>query len=137
VSISGMTLTGDALETRYDISNQNGVAMNIDAFEVTVRVKSNELTRHQRRDALLIDPNSTEEVSHAETASDFTRNLLRSLENGTLDSVAFDLQGHAQTREDGRLDFEQRGYLYRVPGRPGQFRAAVTQANELIREDTL
>ena len=38
------------------------------------------------------------------------------------------------TLEDGNLRFEQEGYLYRVPGRPGQFRSAVTQAKGLVRD---
>jgi hypothetical protein len=39
------------------------------------------------------------------------------------------------TVEDGNLRFSQKGYLYPVPGRPGQFRSTVTQAQGLQRDD--
>ena len=137
VGISGMTLTDGALTTRYDISNQNGVEMTIERARITVNVSTSELTRYEGNSRLVIDANSTEEISTRETPSDFTETLLRSLENGELDSLSFDLEGRIQTLEDGELRIAQKGYLYRVPGRPGQFRSAVTQANELIRDDRL
>lgn len=137
VSISGMTLFDGSLTTRYDLSNQNGAEMTIDRVRISVRVSTSELTRYESRDRLVIDANSTEEISHRERPPEFTETLLRSLETGEIDSLSFDLEGYVQTLEDGELRFEQKGYLYRVPGRPGQFRSAVTQANELIREDPL
>ena len=61
--------------------------------------------------------------------------VLASLEGGEVNSIPFDLNGRVTTVEDGVLRFEYRGHLYPVPGRPGQFRSAVTQARELQRED--
>lgn len=137
VSIAGMSLTGASLETQYDIANQNGVKMNIDEFEVYVVVESRELLRHLRREKLPIDANSSERVTDRSEPDEFALALLRSLEDGSIDSLPFSLEGHVRTLEDGQLRFEQKGHLYRVPGRPGQFRAAVMQASELVRDDAL
>ena len=137
VGISGMSLQDGALTTRYDISNQNGAEMTINRIVIEVSVNAAELTRYERASQLVVDANSTEEISTREVPAEFTTTLLRSLESGAIDSLSFDLAGRVQTVEDGELRFEQKGYLYRVPGRPGQFRSAVTQANELIRDDRI
>lgn len=137
VSIAGMTLDEGSLETRYDIANQNGVKMNIEEFEVSVVIESGEPLRYQRRDKLPIDANSSERVSNVSRPDELTANLLRSLEEGQVNSLPFTLEGRVNTLEDGVLRFDQKGHLYRVPGRPGQFRAAVMQASELVREDSL
>lgn len=134
VNISEMSLATDTLSASFDISNQNGVPMDIDDLEISVRVNTSELTRYDSQDSLLIGANTTEEVSVQSAPDDFTRSLLTSLDNGQLQSLSFDLEGRVHTLEDGYLSFEQKGYLYPVPGRPGHFRSAVTQAKGLVRE---
>lgn len=134
VSISDMSLSTDTLSAVFVISNQNGVPMNTDAMEIAVRVNTSELTRYDSQASMLIGANSTEEVSVQKEPDDFTQKLLTSLDSGELKSLSFDLEGRVHTLEDGYLSFEQKGYLYPVPGRPGHFRAAVTQAKGLVRE---
>lgn len=135
VSISAMNLDGGELVTRFDVANNNGVAMNIDAAEIKVSVRDSELTRYESREKLLIGANSTEAVTARLEPDDFTLTLLKSLDGGQLDSLSISIAGRVHTLEDDYLRFEQEGYLYRVPGRPGQFRSAVTQAKGLVRED--
>ena len=134
VSISDMSQATDTLSAVFVLSNQNGVPMNIDAMEIAVLVNTTELTRYDSQSSLLIDANSTEEVRAQTVPDEFTRKLLTSLDSGQLQSLSFDLEGRVHTLEDGYLSFEQKGYLYPVPGRPGHFRAAVTQAKGLVRE---
>jgi LEA14-like dessication related protein len=135
VGLSSLELVEDRLSAVFDISNQNGVPMTIDRIQVTVRVNEVELAGEDRELRLAIDANSTEEVRVEELPDSFTRDLLASLEGGEVNSIPFDLNGRVTTVEDGVLRFEYRGHLYPVPGRPGQFRSAVTQARELQRED--
>ena len=135
VSISAMNLEGESLSTTFDIANQNGVPLEINSTEITVNVNTSELTRYESRETLLIDANSTEKIATRHAPDDFTRKLLVSLDSGELDSLSIDLSGRVRTVDSGTLRFEQKGYLYRVPGRPGQFRSAVTQADELVREE--
>ena len=137
ISISGMSLSGDRLTTVFDISNQNGIPMTINSTVIEVRVETTELTRYEARDKLLIDANSTEEVRESHGVDSFTRTVLASLDSGELKSLSFDLEGRVNTAEDGILRSELKGYLYPVPGKPGHFRAAVTQAKGLVRENPL
>jgi hypothetical protein len=137
IGISGMHLQGDTLAADFRIDNQNGVAMNIQAIEITVTVNEVTLTRDNRDHDLSIDANSSEELRVERLPDEFTRGLLASLENHEVPSLPFQLAGRVLTQEDGYLRFEQKGHLYPVPGKPGYFRSAVTQAEELRREDPL
>ena len=137
IGISGMQLVEDTLSADFRIANQNGVPMSIEALELTVTVDGAELTGENRELQLVIDANSSEEIHVREVPRQFTRDLLASLESHEIKSVAFDLQGRVLTLEDGYLRFEQKGHLYPVPGKPGFFRSAVTQAENLHREDQL
>jgi LEA14-like dessication related protein len=137
IGISSMQLVGETLSADFRISNQNEVAMNIDFMDITVRVNEVELASEQRAFQLAIDANSSEEVQVREFPEASTRDLLASLEAREVTSLPFSLTGSVRTREDGTLRFEQKGHLYPVPGKPGFFRSAVTQAEELRREDDL
>jgi hypothetical protein len=98
-------------------------------------INDTRLTRHNSKLELTIDANSTEDVHVENLPDEFTRTLLTSLGSGELQSLPFDISGRVLTRKHGYLEFEQTGYLYRVPGRPGQFRSAVTRAKGLKREE--
>lgn len=137
ISISGMSLDDGELSAVFDISNQNGVPMSITSIDITVTVRDAEITRYNQDFQLVIDTNSTEEVSVDKLPDDFTQTLLASLDKGDLNSLPFDLKGRVNTVEDGFLNFENTGYLYPVPGKPGHYRSAVTQSKGLRREDRL
>jgi LEA14-like dessication related protein len=137
VSISSMSLEGNGLSAVFDVSNQNGVPMTVRAMELEVTVDDRELLRHSTTLNLLIGANSTEEVRAETRLDDTTRALLNQLEAGEINGLAFDLGGRIDSAEEGGLNFEHTGYLYPVPGRPGRFRSAVTQARELRRDGAL
>jgi len=135
VSISGMNMVDGTLSAVFDVRNQNGVPMTIDMIDITVTVNEVELTRQNSEFSLAIGANSAEEVSVEKLPDDFTRSLLASLDSGEVKSLPFKLKGRVHTTEDGYLAFDHKGYLYPVPGKPGYFRSAVTQAKGLKRED--
>jgi hypothetical protein len=137
ITIAAMSLVDDTLTAEFDIANQNGVPMVIDSIDITVTVGDAQLTRYNDAFSLEIGANSTEDVLVEEMPDDFTRTLLTSLRNGTLDSLNFDLAGRVHTAENDYLRFEHTGYLYPVPGKPGHFRSAVTQSKGLRRDDDL
>ena len=137
VTLSGLSLADDRLQAEFGISNQNGAPMTIEAAEIAVSVRGTDLIRHAQRLDLSIDANSAEDLRVEQPVDPFVRTLLVSLDSGELDSLPLDLSGSVDTQEDGTLRFEYTGYLYRVPGRPGQYRSAVTQARELRAGDPL
>jgi len=137
ISISGVSLNGDTLSVDFDIRNQNGVPMTVDSVEIGVTVSEVELARVNRQEDLTIGANSAEQVHVEELPAEGGLALLESLENGEKKSLPFDLKGRVRTVEDGYLSYEQTGYLFPVPGRPGNFRATVTQAKGLQRDEKL
>jgi len=137
IGIAAMTLAGNALSTQFRVANQNGVPMTLQDVDITVTLGESELVRENRPMSLLIDANSAEEVTVEKLPDEYIRRQLASLENGEVVSLPFALTGRVRTEEDGYLRFEQKGHLYPVPGRPGQFRSAVTQAQDLRREEQL
>lgn len=137
IGISSMSLQGEELVADFRISNQNGVPMTIQAYELSVMVDQTALVRETRDFALEIDANSAEELQVRRQADEATRQLLAALERQERPSLPFELKGRVRTVEDGYLRFEQKGHFYPVPGRPGQFRSAVTQARDLRRQDDI
>ncbi|MGD8346770.1 MAG: hypothetical protein PVI83_05965 [Lysobacterales bacterium] len=135
VGVSLMELDEPDLTVRFDLSNENGVAMNIETMNIRIMVRDNVLLEHSSQEKLPIDANSAESVTVESKPGDFTRTLLASLSDGTLDSLSITISGSVDTLDEGRLQFDEEGYLYRVPGRPGQFRAAVTRTEKLVRDD--
>lgn len=137
VSISDMSLQQDHLVAEFRVSNQNGVPMNIEAVDLTITVENTALLRENREHSLEIGANSAEEVEVDRPLDASALELLAALDRREVTSLAFQLTGRVRTVEDGYLRFEQKGHLYPVPGRPGHFRSAVTQARELRREDKI
>lgn len=137
IGISGMSLQGERLVADFRVSNQNGVPMSIQAYELAMSVDDTVLVRENRPFDLAIDANSAEELRIERDPGDAARDLLVALDQRERPSLPFTLSGRVRTLEDGYLSFEQKGHLYPVPGRPGHFRSAVTQARELRREDDL
>jgi LEA14-like dessication related protein len=135
ISISGMSLAESKLSVSFDARNQNGVPMTIDMIDITVTTDGTELTRENRAYDLIVGANSAERVLVEKQLDQERQALLKSLESGDVKSLPFDLKGRVRTVEDGYLSFEHKGYLYPVPGKPGDFRAAVTQAQGLQRDE--
>lgn len=134
VTVPSLELDGDRLDAAFGVANQNDVPMTLSSADFAMTVRGEELVRYAQAVTLKIDANSREELRAGRDLEPFAGNLLRSLDSGQLASLPFDLAGTVDSVEDGRLRFEYTGYLYPVPGRPGQYRAAVTQARELRTE---
>ena len=119
----------------FTVSNQNGELMEINGVEIRVQLDNTELTRYNENYNLTIGANSTEDVTVEQLPDASTQKLLTALENGELISLPFDLEGRVNTVADGYLKFRNKGHLYPVPGRPGQFRSATTHSNRIDGED--
>jgi LEA14-like dessication related protein len=137
VGISAMSQAGGQLTTGFRVDNQNGVPMNIQSIDITVSLGDIQLTKSNRELQLAIDANSAEEIQVEDRPPDEALESLESLQRGETNSLPFRLVGRVRTQEDGYLRFEQKGHLYPVPGRPGFFRSAATQAQELRRDEKL
>jgi LEA14-like dessication related protein len=135
ISIASLILDEDQLSADFNISNPNGEPMEIEGIEIHVQVEDAELTRYNSDFRLLIDANSAEEIFVEQLPDEFTQQLLASLESGEISSLPFRLEGRVHTVTDGTLRFRNKGHLYPVPGKPGQFRSATTHSSRIHGED--
>lgn len=130
VSISSLTIQGENLAATFNIRNINDVPLDIEQIQITIRVQDTELTRHVESMALSIDPNTTEEIAVQKLPDQFARELLASLEQPDVANLPFFLEGEMRTQQDGNVPFRYEGYLYPVPGRPGQYRSASSRTRD-------
>ncbi len=130
VSIATLTVADEKLGASFNIRNINDVAMDIEQIEITIRIREAELTRHLTTLALSIDPNTTEDIVVEKVPEEFAQKLLDELESGDTGNLPFFLEGSIRTTQDGNVPFQYEGYLYPVPGRPGQYRSASSRTRE-------
>jgi len=130
VSIASVTMTDQALVAGFDVRNINEVAMAIDSVDITISAKGSEFSHYSGPYSLNIDPNTTETITLDKLSGEQARGQLADLQSGKIASLPFTLQGRVHTAEDGYLDFKHEGYLYTVPGKPGQFRSATSRTRE-------
>lgn len=130
VSISSMAVDDGTLAVTFNFRNINDLAMNIDSVAVTMTSRDVGLLRYNARHELSIDPNTTEDLVIEQITDEEIRPLLDSLQAGDIESLPFSIEGRAHTAADGNLPFRQQGYLFRVPGKPGQFRATSSRTRE-------
>ena len=135
ISIAGLSLEGQQLSADFNIHNQNGEPMDIDGIEIQVQVEEAVLTRYNSDFKLSIGANGTEEILVEQLPDEFTQQLLTSLQSGEISSLPFHLEGKVNTLLDGTLQFRNKGHLYPVPGRPGQFRSATTHSSRVHGDD--
>ena len=135
ISIASLNLEGEQLSADFNISNQNGERMEINGIEIEVQVEDAVLTRYNSDFKLEIGANSTEEILVEQLPDEFTQALLTSLEGGEVSSLPFRLEGQVNTLTDGILQFRNKGHLYPVPGKPGQFRSATTHSSRIHGDD--
>ncbi len=130
VSMSSMTIQGENLAATFNIRNINDVPLDIEQIRINIRVQEAELTRHVESMALSIDPNTTEEFAVNKLPDEFARDVLATLENQDVENLPFFLEGEMRTQQDGNVPFRYEGYLYPVPGRPGQYRSTSSRTRE-------
>jgi len=130
VAISSVMMTDKALAASFDVRNINEVPMTIDAVDINISTKGSEFTSYSGAYNLSLDPNTTEAITLDNLPGDKARGQLADLQSGKIASLSFSLQGRVHTVEDGYLDFKHEGYLYTVPGKPGQFRSATSRTRE-------
>jgi hypothetical protein len=130
VGISSLNAQQTEINTRVDIYNPNGVDMEVDTFEMSMTLGDSELGLHSEKPGLSIHPNGTEEISFSFPAEATAGQALSELERGEVNSVPYTINGRVLDSGGDSERFSQRGYLYPVPGRPGEFRGAGPQRDQ-------
>ncbi len=127
VGISALQLGGGQIQSLVHLHNPNDIEMEVDRVEMSMTLGEADLGQRSNRPAIRIHPNGTEEIRFDFPADDLARRKLAQLESGERNSIPYTIDGRVFDSEGKAEKFSQRGYLYPVPGRPGQFRGAGPQ----------
>lgn len=128
VGLSTINSQPQALNARVAIFNPNGIDMPVASIEMSMTLGDNDLGTHTEQTGITIHPNGTEEIGFSFPADETARNTLADLENKVVNSVPYTVTGRVIASDGSNERFSQEGYLYPIPGRPGEFRGAGPQS---------
>ncbi len=127
VGMSSLKVQENEVRTRVDVYNPNGVDMMVQEFEMSMTLGDTDLGLHRIEIDLNINPNGTEEVGFPFPGNTAAATTLAELERGEINSVPYTISGRVIDADGDSEKFSQDGYLYPLPGRPGEFRGAGPQ----------
>lgn len=129
IGLSSITVQSQTFSAKVDIYNPNGIDMPVDTVEMAMTLGDSDLGTHSEQTGLSIHPNGTEEIIFSFPASESASATLSELESKEINSVPYELTGRVIATDGDSEEFAQEGYLYPIPGRPGQFRGAGPQSD--------
>lgn len=129
VGLSSIESQPQALNARLDIHNPNGVDMPVASIEMSMTLGETDLGRHTEQLDISVHPNGTEVIGFSFPANEAAGSLLGELERREINSVPYSVNGRVIAAGGDSERFSQEGYLYPIPGRPGEFRGAGPQSD--------
>jgi len=122
VRINELSHDGKTVSLQLMLRNRNGVKMDVEHLNFSLTSDGEDLLVYNGPAVTNIAANGTENWSVDIDEPETTHKKLTSLENEEIKSLFYTFKGTITSTEAGDLDFDHEGYLYPVPGRPGQFR---------------
>lgn len=129
VGISSIQSQPTALTARVDINNPNDVDMPIETVEMAMTLGDTDLGTHTEQLGISVSPNGTERIGFTFPANGTAASTLSDLEDKVINSVPYTVSGRVIASDGYDERFSQEGYLYPIPGRPGEFRGAGPQSD--------
>lgn len=129
VGISSISTQPETIGARVDFYNPNSVDIRIETIELAMTLGDTELGTQQEQPGLSLHPNGTEEIIFDFPANEQAGEQLADLENRVINSVPYSVSGRVISSDGYNEQFSQDGYLYPIPGRPGEFRGAGPQSD--------
>lgn len=135
VGISTLALSETEIGTHLAVYNPNDIDFDVEVVEMRMTLGQTDLGLHSAWPGVDIHPRGTEEIVFdfpvMESNTERVREALDALEQGSVDSVAYEVEGFIRNAQGDSERFSHNGYLYPVPGRPGQFRGAGAKRERL------
>lgn len=122
VQVNSMKLQGQTLALDLGLRNVNSEAINVKHIEFSITLDDVNLAIYNAASQASIIANGTENLRFELAASPEGAALLNDLEQGKRTNLEYSLDGVLLVNDDARMKVEQKGHIYPVPGRPGQFR---------------
>jgi hypothetical protein len=122
VRMSELSHQDNIIALQLSIRNLNGVPLNVEDIDFGLSVDDEKVFTYKGPVNTNITANGTETLSVEVKETEIGRELLDSLQNGTVNSLPYLLKGSITSKDDGTLRFEYEGHIYPLPGRHGHFR---------------
>lgn len=122
VQVSSWQVEGDRLAIELRLRNVNEVTLDISGIQFQVSVDGTRLANHDAPIDVGVIASGFETIRVSVQASDEGLRMLERLQNGLVDSLPYELTGRLRLADGKPLSIRREGHIYRVPGRPGQFR---------------
>lgn len=122
VTVNNLRMTEPDIELDLGFRNVNSIALDLTGISFSMLVDRNLLVSYNAASQVSISANGTENLRFEMPADEPGLAALRSLATGEIQSLAYIVEGEISAQEESRLKFRREGFLYPVPGRPGQFR---------------
>lgn len=129
VGLATIKLEPRALNARVAIYNPNDVELPVESVEMAMTLGDTDLGTHMAQPDIIIHPNGTEEISFSFPEDETAGATLTELENKEINSAPYKITGRVIAADGDSEKFSQEGYLYPIPGRPGEFRGAGPQSD--------
>lgn len=120
--VTGWRIDGDALQASLRLRNVNTETLVVDGLVVSFELDGQPLARYTGNTRFEIAANGSETIEMEMTASAEGVSALQRLQAGETGSLRSAMEGHVTSPDEGTLEFHRDGYIYTVPGRPGEFR---------------
>lgn len=122
VTLNNLRMQGAEIELDLGLRNVNSLPINLARIEFSLDVDDTSLAVYNAASMASISANGTENLRFNVPATAAGRAKLESLDEGDINNLSYVLEGRISDQEGIYMDLRREGYLYRVPGRPGQFR---------------
>lgn len=122
VTLNNLRLQGAEIEIDLGLRNVNSLPINLTRIEFSFDVEDTNLAVYNAASQASISANGTENLRFNIPATAAGRAKLESLDQGEVNNISYLLEGQISDQEGISMNLRREGYLYRVPGRPGQFR---------------
>lgn len=122
LTMNNLVLDGSEVVLDLGVRNVNSVPINMAHIEFSFDLGETGLAVYNAASNAQVFANGTENLRFRMPATEAGRARLTALQEGELKNIQFRLEGQITDLEGLQLKILREGYLYPVPGRPGQFR---------------
>ena len=122
IQVNGLKVEGELITLDLGLRNVNTELLLIDRIEFSISLNEVSLAIYNAPSQANVIANGTENLSFELNPSTEGLALLNELQNDDRPNLEYLIEGVLTVTENGKMKIKRKGNIYRVPGRPDQFR---------------
>jgi hypothetical protein len=122
IQVNGLKVVGELINLDLGLRNVNTEILLIDQIEFSISLNEVSLAIYNAPSQANVIANGTEKLSFELNPSTEGLALLNELQNDDHPNLEYLIEGVLTITENGEMKIKRKGNIYKVPGRPGQFR---------------